>query len=132
MVYGEAYFTNETPCLAAMARIASYSVSCLFMLIVDEIYPGCQICHDTRVPAGNCASLVRTCSSVSADDASNENSTELVGDVSPYGIKIDGNDVSHMPYGTRPTTRSLGPGSLILCTLVNPAAFIQAVYSGSL
>jgi hypothetical protein len=57
---------------------------------------------------------------------------ELLRDVIPESIKIDLNNFSHKLYFTRPTIRSLGPGSLIRFTSVNPAAFIHDVYSTSL
>ncbi len=57
---------------------------------------------------------------------------KFFGDMLPDGIKIDWNGIRHNPYFTRPTIRSLGPDSLIRCTSVSPAAFIQPEYSVSL
>lgn len=57
---------------------------------------------------------------------------KLLGNMSPYCIEVDGSHVSHRSYFTRPTIKSLGPGSLTLCTSVNPAADIQPAYSSSL
>ena len=56
---------------------------------------------------------------------------KLFGDVIPYCIEVNGGVVSHMLYFTRPTIKLLGPGSLIRCTSLSPAAFIQPVYSAS-